>query len=272
MKSIFLLITMLITHSMLAQDLKTISFNIRYANTADGNNQWDLRKAAVNDFVAYEQPDFMGLQEALLSQIEDVLSSSVDYGWIGVGRDDGKQQGEYSPLFYNKKKWKLIESNTFWLSQTPEMPSKDWDAALPRICTWGKFESMESAGIIYVFNTHYDHIGEEARQQSSELILRKIKEISDFRFTILMGDFNAELNTTTIQSIVQSPLSDAFESAKVKFGQQGTFNGFNSQEIPAKRIDYVFHSSDLVPIKYTVDSRLIDGRFLSDHFPVIVSF
>lgn len=272
MKKFFFLTAVLISVNVQAQKIKAISFNIRFANVNDGNNQWELRKESVTDFLKYEEADFVGMQEALLSQIEYMDSEVSNMAWIGVGRDDGKNKGEFSPVFYNSDRWSLEKKETFWLSETPGTPSKSWDAALPRICTYGVFTHKKSGRQIYVFNTHYDHIGKEARLNSSKLIVQKIREISGFENTILLGDFNAEKDTEVIRVLYKSPLQDAYLSAKIRFGQKGTFTGFDTNKIPERRIDYVFHSLDLKPLKYGVDSRIIDGRYLSDHFPVIVQF
>ena len=260
----------LISVTGMSQSIKAITFNIRYANESDGNNKWSLRTGIVNDFIAYEAPDFLGLQEALISQIRDIASAQEGFKWIGKGRDDGKEAGEFSPLFYNATRWKLVDSGTFWLSETPDVPSKSWDAALPRVCTWAKFESIQDQSIVYVFNTHFDHIGELARQNAAALIVKQIEEKAGSQKTILMGDFNAEVSSQTIQTVLKSPLVDSFDQAVVKLGQEGTFNGFDYQSIPTRRIDYLFVSQDFMVRKYGVDSRVIDGRYLSDHFPVII--
>lgn len=252
------------------ESIKAITFNIRFDNVNDGNNQWSLRKENAAKFLRYEDPDFAGLQEALLHQIEYLDSAVEKMKWVGVGREDGKIKGEFSPLFYHSERFKLLDQGTFWLSETPEFPSRSWDAALPRVCTWGKFEKVSDGREVYVFNTHYDHIGEKARQKSSELILKKIREISGFHNTVLMGDFNALPESEVITTITGSMLSDAFNQPKIRFGQEGTFNGFDTITIPSRRIDFIFYSEDFIPGKYSTDSRIIDGRYLSDHFPVIV--
>lgn len=253
-----------------AQEIKATTFNIRYATQNDANNQWAFRKQAVLNFISDEAPDFLGVQEALLSQVEDMAQELGEYVWIGVGRDDGKKGGEFSPVFFLKGKWRLILSKTFWLSETPEIPSKSWDAALPRICTWGKFENLQTGEQIHVFNTHYDHIGVEARENSSHLMTAEIGHITGFEKVILLGDFNSEPESKTIQVLTATPLRDAHEVSEVRIGPTGTFNGFDLIAIPQRRIDYVFCSPDLVPIIYSVDNRVIDGRYLSDHFPVTV--
>lgn len=250
--------------------LKVITFNIRLETTSDGNNQWDLRKSSVVDFLNYEDADFIGMQEVLWSQMEDLQKGIDSYSWIGVGRDDGKKGGEFSPIFYNSERWDEVESKTFWLSESPDKPSKSWDAALPRICTWGRFRNIETKDEVYIFNTHFDHVGKEARTNSAKLIVEQIHQIANSERVILFGDFNAEVNSAPIQAVVNSSLLDAFDEAQIRFGSVGTFNAFDYSKTPKRRIDYVFVSSDLEVESYGVASHLIDGRYLSDHFPVIV--
>lgn len=252
--------------------MKVISFNIRYATERDGNNQWALRRSSVINFIQYENPDFVGMQEALLEQVKDIEKGLPGYQWIGVGRDDGEDEGEFSPIFFRKDRWDLIETHTFWLSESPGEPSKSWDAALPRICTWGLFRNTGSGKEVFIFNTHYDHMGTMAREKSTGLILDSLRVMTDLRNVVLTGDFNAEPDSPVITPIKNGQLEDAYHSANTRFGSKGTFNGFDISVIPDKRIDYIFHSSDLKAIHYSTDSRLIEGRFLSDHFPVITTF
>lgn len=273
MKPRFLLSVVLLSLAGIGlSQYKVISFNIRLELTSDGDNQWDLRKSSTIDFLNYESPDFIGMQEVLNSQLEDLENGLNKYKWIGVARDDGKNAGEFSPIFYDRSQWNLMETSTFWLSQTPDIPSKSWDAALPRICTWGKFENVDSGNAIFVFNSHFDHIGKEARFKSAKLIVDQVKKIAGDNKMILLGDFNAEPESPPIKAILKSQLEDAFSKAEIKFGSVGTFNGFDHQKIPDRRIDYVFTSQDLNIVSYAVASHLIEGRYLSDHFPIIVTF
>ncbi len=261
---------LLVSIGISAQDIKLCTFNIRYDNPNDGYHQWSNRKQIVRDFLNYEQFDFIGMQEALLSQIDSIDSGLEGYQWIGVGRDDGKTAGEFSPIFYKSSIWEIEKSGTFWLSETPDTPSKSWDAALPRVCTYGLFVRKSDGREIFVFNTHYDHIGVEAREKSSLLILDKIKEISGLERVVLMGDFNAGEDTPVITAL-EGELMDTFDSSSKKYGSVGTFNGFDLESVPERRIDYIFVSPELNSLKYGVESTVIDGRYLSDHFPVMVT-
>ena len=140
-------------------DLKVISYNIRYNNLNDGINKWDNRKETVFNFLNNEYPDFIGMQEVLENQLDELLINLNDYSFIGIGREDGKNRGEFSPIFYLKDSYNLIKTSTFWLSKTPEKVSVGWDAALERICTYGYFESKKTKRRFWVFNTHFDHLG-----------------------------------------------------------------------------------------------------------------
>ncbi len=250
--------------------MKVCTFNIRYDNPKDGYHQWSNRRPIVQDFLRYEAPDFIGLQEALKHQIEAIATAMPGYAWIGVGRDDGVDQGEFSPIFYQAERWKLLDNGTFWLSESPTSPSKSWDAALPRICTFGKFQDRASGEVVFVFNTHYDHKGTEARAQSSQVIVSQIRQISGGNKTVLMGDFNSLPEKPAIQEILEAQLKDAFTEALIRYGSVGTYNDFDLQKVPENRIDYIFYSADWQCTRYGVDSRVIEGRYLSDHFPVIV--
>ncbi len=253
-----------------SQALKVCTFNIRYDNENDGNNKWELRKMSVKDFLREELPDFIGMQEALMRQIEFLDEQLVQYDWIGVGRDDGERAGEFSPIFFDTTKWELLDDGTFWLSETPDQPSKSWDAALPRICTYGLFENKGSGDSTYVFNTHYDHVGTTARLNASRIIMEKIENMSAFRVTILMGDFNAPSESDEMKVIYNSALDDAFFKARDKIGPFGTFSGFDLTITPDRRIDYVFCSDEYEVEKYAVVDKITDGRYLSDHFPVMI--
>ena len=178
MKKTLFLILILIPVTMFSQQMNIITFNIRFNNPGDSINAWPNRVEMVTGLLKFHEPDIFGLQEALIGQIEDIQNNLPDYEWFGVGRDDGKKGGEFSPVFYNKTKFILIEQNTFWLSETTEKPSKSWDSSLNRIVTWGKFKSKVTGKQFLVFNTHFDHRGMEARKQSAILIRKKIEEMN----------------------------------------------------------------------------------------------
>lgn len=254
--------------------IKMVSFNIRYDNPGDGESRWDKRKEMVFQLLDSVAPDFFGLQEALENQCKDVERGTKGYRWIGVGRDDGKTQGEFSPIFYDRKKWKIEEWNTFWLSETPEKPSVGWDAALERIVTWGKFEEKNTGKIIFVFNTHFDHRGVQARINSADLILEKIKEIAGDRPFLLSGDFNVNPGSQAYLTITRpQPDLTVYDtrilSAEKPAGPAGTFSGFTvTDNLPMDQIDYIFCSKDFEVEQFKVLVHSKEGRYASDHFAI----
>src|SRR5690606_5031135 len=166
-------------------------------------NNWDNRKEFLISQLNFHAPDVFGTQEGLVHQLKDIDAGLEDYTYFGVGRDHGDDRGEFTAIFYNKEKLNLLEQSTFWLSETPETPSKGWDAALPRICTYGLFENKEDGSKFMVFNTHFDHVGVKAREESSKLILKKIKELnSDNLPVVVTGDFNLESDSPGVQVIL----------------------------------------------------------------------
>ncbi len=262
------------SESSASNKIKIISFNIRYDNKGDGENRWDRRKHMVLDLLKREDPDFFGLQEALANQCKDVARGLSSYKWEGVGRDDGKKEGEYTPVFYNRKKWKVLKANTFWLSETPEVPSRAWDAALERIVTWVKFRHRESGKTIYVFNTHFDHRGNVARVESAKLLRLKIVEIAGSEPFLITGDFNADPTTEAYLSLSQKKVEPQIYDTKILSlstpeGPTGTFSGFTVRDhLPLRQIDYIFCSKDLSVNSFEVLVHQDNNRYASDHFAV----
>lgn len=257
---------------MNSQTFKVMSYNIRVAFGGDGENNWEFRRQFLADQIVYNQADFIGTQEAKLHQLKYLDSVLVDHESIGRGRDDSENQGEYSAILYNAKKFRLISQNTFWLSETPQKVSKGWDAALERICTYGLFEDRKSKRRFYVFNTHMDHIGEVARSNGAKVILSKIKEINVKDLPVIVtGDFNSEMTTGAYKTIV-SKLDDARNVSKTKpFGPAGTFSGFKFHEPVTLLIDYIFVSKKNVDVlNFAVLSDSKNCKYPSDHLPVIV--
>lgn len=253
-----------------AQDVKVLSYNIRLDVASDTENRWDNRKAMLTEQVEQLSPDFMGVQEALPQQMDYLDSNLKNYDYIGVGRDDGKREGEFSAIFYDKSKYKVIKQSTFWLSETPEKVSFGWDAACRRVCTYGLFESTLSKQRIWIFNTHFDHVGNVARVNSAKLILQKIKELNKDNLPfVLTGDFNLEDNSESIK-LISSQLNDSRLVAKAITGPVATFNGFKVDEPATKRIDYIFIPKGIIVKQYKVLLEIKDNRYPSDHFPVYV--
>lgn len=264
-----LLIFLISAFSCFGQTTKIMSYNIRLDVASDGINRWDNRKAMLSGQVQFYEPDFMGIQEGLPHQVQYLDSVLTTYKYIGVGRDDGKDKGEYSAIFYNEKKYKPVQQSTFWLSQTPDKPGLGWDAAYNRVCTYGLFEDLKTKKQVWVFNTHFDHIGDVARLESAKLILKKMKELNSKNLPfILTGDFNLEDESESIK-LIATELNDSKTIANQVFGPDGTFNGFEFNKPITKRIDYVFTSKSGIKIKkYAVLSDSKDCRYPSDHLPV----
>lgn len=251
--------------------LDIMTYNIRLDVASDGENAWTNRKDFLSSKVLFYSPDILGVQEARPNQMTDLKDALEDYKTIGIGRD-GEKKGEYSAIFYNAKKISVSQENTFWLSETPDVVSKGWDAAYPRICTYGLFTVLENNQKIWVFNTHIDHVGNKAQMQGIQLILKKIATLNTDDYpVIVMGDFNVEPTSQLISNLKQK-LNDSKDKAKITFGSNGTFNGFKFNELVTRRIDYIMlsKSSKIEVEKYGVLSSSIDLKYASDHFPVFV--
>ncbi len=248
--------------------IRVMTYNIKFDDTRDSVNNWDNRKQDVIGLLNYHEPDIIGVQEALKHQLDDMLDGLDHFRMIGVGRDDGKQKGEYSAILYNDELFDVLDSGTFWLSPTPEKVSKGWDAALPRVCTWALLKDVEGEQI-YVFNTHFDHIGEEARKESAKLIRNRILETVKGP-AIVMGDFNFTPDKPPYQ-IMTEYFADAAKDSKTRpYGPAGTFNAFRFDQQVTRRIDYIFLYGTWEVHKFATLSDSRDMRYPSDHFPVLV--
>jgi endonuclease/exonuclease/phosphatase family metal-dependent hydrolase len=255
----------------LAQNIRVITYNIRYNNPGDGINSWANRSQSVGALLDFYQADVFGLQEALIGQIEDIHQQLPHFNWVGVGRDDGKKEGEFSPLFYNAQKYKSEKEGWFWLSETPEKPGLGWDAACNRICTWIVLKETKSGNRFMVFNTHFDHMGNKARTESAQLILRKIEELNTKNLpVILTGDFNLTPEQEPV-SVITAKLKDSKAvSQKAPYGPEGTFNSFKFDAPMKNRIDYIFVNDQIDVVRYGVLTDSKDQRYPSDHQPVLV--
>lgn len=252
--------------------VELMSYNVRYANENDGENSWSLRKDHITTQIKWYQPDVLGVQEAVFEQVEHFKNALEGYAYVGVGRDDGKNEGEFSAIYYKTGRFQVLEQDTFWLSESPEKVSVGWDAALPRVCTYVKLKDQTSGKIFWVFNTHFDHIGEQARQESAKLIYSKIEELNKENLPlILMGDLNLEPETESIRFLSEK-LNDTRTVCKILVeGPEGTYNAYNVDEPATRRIDYIFTSKHNVEVQsYAVLVDPKDGKFPSDHFPVMV--
>ena len=240
----FLLVA--VAHVLSAQMLVG-TYNIRYKNDGDSlkGEVWSKRCQVMCDQLNFMSPDIFGAQEVLHVQLIDLLKGLDGYDYIGVGRDDGGQAGEYAAIFYKKDRLRLLDHGDFWISETPDRPGLGWDAACVRICTWGRFSRQTSTDdeAFYFFNLHMDHVGVVARREGARLVVRKIREIAQGAPVIVTGDFNVD-QTDEIYSIFTHSglLVDSYEAARLRFAENGTFNSFDSSIYTQSRIDHVFVS------------------------------
>jgi len=263
------LLMLTFTPTLMSQYVGVMTYNLRYATEKDGENQWENRKEKVVQLLAFYAPAAFGIQEGLLHQLQFIDESLEHYTYIGVGRDDGKEGGEFSAIFYDSTRLKVLEASTFWLSETPESISVGWDASMERICTYGQFEVKSSGQRLWIFNTHFDHRGPQARLESAKLILRRIAAFNTEDLpVVLMGDLNAEPDSAPIQAITEAMDDGADISQKPLYGPLGTFSAFEKLPALDRRIDYIF-TNDLEVLSYAhIDDRYEGNRFVSDHLPV----
>ena len=259
-KCFILLAVMLMAFSVSAQDLVVGSYNIRNSNSGDtkNGNGWERRCPVICDQVEWVGFDVFGLQEVKHNQLEDMLAGLPDYDYEGVGRDDGKQAGEYSPILYKKERFKKLEGGTFWISETPEKVGvKGWDAALPRICSYVHLQDKVTKKRFWFFNLHMDHIGVEARREGAKLIAKKITEMCGKEPAFVTGDFNVDQDNEAYRTIINTGvLEDSYELAEKKFATTGTFNSFDSNLFTESRIDHIFVTEHVTVNNYAV---LTDG-------------
>ncbi len=258
-------------------ELNVMSFNIRYDNPDDSLNNWQYRKERVANAILFYDADILGTQEVLHNQMIDLKQLLPGYESIGVGREDGKEKGEYSALFYKKDRFTVIESGYFWLSETPELAgSKGWDGACERIATWVKLKDKKSGKEMLTFNTHLDHVGVVARREGVSLILNKIAELGKGLPVILTGDFNAEPESEVIKQIINTTdekyLIDSRSVSPLVYGPSWSFHDFG--KIPFEKrplIDYIFVSKEIEVLKYGVLAETENNNFLSDHAPILAT-
>jgi len=271
MRPILSFILLLFSMATSAQTIKIATYNLRYANTTDIGNLWIERKHAVVDLIEYHQFDIFGVQEAVKLQLEDLKTALPSFDYYGVGRDDGQSAGEHSSIFYKKERFTLLDKGDFWLSQTPEKPGFGWDAKFNRICSWVKLSDKRTKKIFFVFNAHYDHQGMVAREESSKLVLSKIQLIAGESPVVFMGDLNGGRDTNWYLLLANSSsLKDTYDLVEKPYQLNGSFNGFNTNEVRKDVIDHVFVSKHFKADRWAVLTDTYFGKFPSDHFPVAV--
>lgn len=254
-----------------AQTHRFASFNVRYDNPNDVGNLWKDRLPHVISLIQFHQIGLFGTQEGLSHQVKQ-MSEGLGYEYLGVGRDDGAEKGEYTAILFDPNLYKLEDSGTFWLSPTPEKPSKGWDASLNRICSWGRFKAKDGKQF-YIFNIHYDHIGQQAREESSKLVAAKIKEINKENLpTIWMGDFNVTPDNAAYQTIISNPdWKDARLVSKIAaYGPKGSFSAFDWERMPDGIIDHIFVHGKIDVVRHGILTDNYGKKYPSDHFPVLV--
>ncbi|UAY53960.1 glycoside hydrolase family 130 protein [Arachidicoccus terrestris] len=293
---VLLMLTIGFVSQILGQKYTVGSFNLRYDNKGDSINAWPHRKDKIAELIRFYDFDCLGTQEGLHHQLEQLKRALKVYDYVGVGRDDGQQKGEYAAIFYKKHKFEVLKSGTFWLSGTDlDHPNKGWDAVLPRICSWASFKDKKSGVVFYYFNTHFDHVGVKARSESARLITKMIKNIAGDEPFVLTGDFNVDQHGDSYAAMHNNGIMrDAFETAPVKMAFTGTFNAFNPDAFTESRIDHVFLGGGFKARRYgvltetyrlqtTTGQRAASDNFpgqvhltksraltLSDHFPILV--
>lgn len=252
------------------QPLTAMTYNVRFASPNDGDNTWDKRRDELAQLVQHYRPAVMGTQEGLHHQLLDMDARLPQYARIGVGRADGKTDGEYAAIYYDTTRLTALTSATFWLSESQDTASVGWDAAMERVATYGLFYDRAQHRHLWVMNAHFDHIGVQARTQSARLLLEKLAVVNTQQFpVIVMGDFNSEPDTDAIR-LLDAQLDDALaRSPQPLYGPVGTFTGFDKALIPNRRIDYIFTKGFGVQHYRHIDDRRRDGFFVSDHLPVV---
>ncbi len=296
----FILLFSLCCFYLVAQKhtMNVATFNLRYDSKEDSidGNGWKQRYPVAAQLIRFHDFDIMGTQECFHHQLNDLEKELPGYKYIGVGRDDGKTEGEYAAIFYKENKFNLLKEGNFWLSENTEIPNKGWDAVCIRICTWGEFQEIETGLRFFFFNLHMDHIGVEARKNSAQLILNKIKTLTNGEPVILTGDFNVDQNNESYHLLNTSGvLKDAYELADICYATNGTFTGFDPNTKTDSRIDHIFLTKNFHVLRYGIltDSyrskttpdasktkkkdapqEISFGKYTSrlpsDHFPVMV--
>lgn len=272
-----LFLVFIFTASVLPQSFRVMTFNIRLDIPSDGENIWSKRKASFVSMIKFHKADLVGLQEAQKHQIDYIQKQLPEYSWFGIGRDDGKNGGEFTAVFYRKERFDTLETSTFWCSETPEHPGLGWDAAYQRITTYGKFRDKSTEKTFYLFNTHLDNEGKIARLESAKLIKRKMEMICGNLPVIFTGDFNSFPDSSPYKVITSNSDSSSsiqlFDSQSISqtkhHGPSGTFTGFNMNAKPLKPIDFIFVRKGISVLSHGTLSDSFDGFLPSDHYAVV---
>ncbi|MDE6569700.1 MAG: endonuclease/exonuclease/phosphatase family protein [Alistipes sp.] len=255
-------------------DLTVMTLNMRYDNSEDGADNWQFRRDRIGRLIRSEQVDLLGTQELLCNQFDDLQSRLSDYTAVGVGREDGARAGEFNAVFFRTDRFALLDSGTFWLSETPEIAgSKGWDGACERLATWVVLRDKGDREFLFI-NTHLDHVGETARREGVALLLQRIAVLSGGRPVLLTGDFNAEPQSTVIAHVLRdNTLHSAWHSAAERHGSEWSFSDFGAlPEAERPLIDFIFYGEGLTCDYCRILPDVYDDGYLSDHAPVEASF
>ena len=275
MRKLMILLLAIVTMASCSQEekkanLRWATFNMRYDNPGDTPNHWGARKERVAQYINDMKLDVVGTQEVLRNQFKDLTALLPDFEGVGVARDDGKEAGEYSAVFYRKSTFDALDSGTFWLAENPDsVGMMGWDAACVRVATWVKLQHKATNKIVMAVNTHFDHVGKVAQKESALLIIRKIKEIVGDRAAVLTGDFNVTDESEAYNTIVSNEfvLLDAHKIAEKTAGVNYSYHGFNKVD-PANRskIDFIFVTPN-INVLYSEVTPEVKDTLLSDHNP-----
>lgn len=259
-------------------DVRVMSYNIRYGTAKDGENHWDKRKEFLIETVKAFNPDLLGTQETLGFQRDYLAEKLGDYEVLGVGRDDGREAGEMTALYFKRSRFEKLDGGHFWLSETPDQPgSKSWDTSLTRMASWVKLRDRQQpkAKPLVFFNTHFDHRGQQARLESARLLRRRVAEFSKQCRVILTGDFNTDEGSEPYKALFgeqdgqPSPLRDTYRQANPKrLPEEGTFSNFKVGQVTGPRIDWIGVSKEWRILSAAIDRTAREGHTPSDHFSV----
>lgn len=271
MKKIFFVLLLMSTAMAHAQTYKVMTYNIRLDTPVDSVNQWPKRTGKVYALIKKYDPDMLGVQEAIHHQLMGIVDNLTDYAYVGVGRDDGKTKGEYSALLYKKDKFDVIDQNTFWLSETPDVPgSKSWDAAITRVASWAILKDKKTKAEFLVINTHFDHMGKEARKNSAALLKQKAVTLNKKKLPVIItGDFNCTREEAPYSEMMDPKGLSVIDAAPKE--PPGTFCGFKVGAMKCRPIDYIFYTQPWKASDYTVIEDNDGTYYPSDHLPVIVT-
>jgi endonuclease/exonuclease/phosphatase family metal-dependent hydrolase len=254
-----------------AEPLRVLCYNLRYITSGDtGERAWTARRDQAAALIRDDKADLVGIQEGLPEMMNDLTDRVDGYAVVGVGREDGIDRGEYSAILVNTRRFRIQESGTFWLSDTPDVPnSRTWGNTVTRICTWAKLYDRRSRRTLHFFNAHYDHQSAEARQKGTELILSRIAALKPAGPVIFTGDLNAHDTDPLHAAIRAAGMTDVWRSANpdVPASESGTIHGFTGRKDQA-RIDYIYSSAEWKPVDAAILHNAKDGHYPSDHFPV----